>query len=104
MNDKIKNSRRGFIKGSLLALGGISIVPRHVLGKGFLAPSDHLTKGIIGVGGMGRHHFKYAGTKTVAICDVDQRHIQIAMKALDDSRVNTFNDYSELIRTPELAI
>jgi hypothetical protein len=33
-------------------LAGISIVPRHVLGRGFLAPSDQLTKGIIGVGGM----------------------------------------------------
>src|SRR5690606_12184849 len=98
MNDNLKNSRRRFIKGSLLALGGISIVPRHVLGKGYLAPSDHLTKGIIGVGGMGRGHFQYAGTKTVAICDVDQRHLKIAMEALKDPGVKTFTDYRELIR------
>lgn len=104
MNDNVKNSRRRFIKGSLLALGGISIVPRHVLGKGFLAPSDHLTKGIIGVGGMGRGHFKYAGTKTVAICDVDQRHIKIAMDALKDPGVKTFSDYRELIQLPEVDI
>ncbi|EPR70821.1 hypothetical protein [Cyclobacterium qasimii] len=82
MSSNLKNSRRTFLKGSLLALGGISIVPRHVLGKGHLAPSDHLTKGIIGVGGMGRGHFNYAGTKTVAICDVDTRHIGIAQETL----------------------
>jgi hypothetical protein len=34
----------------------LSIVPRHVLGRGYLAPSDQLTKGIIGTGSMGLHH------------------------------------------------
>ena len=91
------------MKGSLLALGGISIVPRHVLGKGYLAPSDHLTKGIIGVGGMGRGHFNYAGTKVVAICDVDTRHIQRSLETLG-SGVKTFEDYRELIRLREVDI
>nr|MBI1229344.1 gfo/Idh/MocA family oxidoreductase [Cytophagales bacterium] len=103
MNNLQKKSRRKFIKGSLLALGGISIVPRHVLGKGYLAPSDHLTKGIIGVGGMGRGHFEYAGTKTVAICDVDTRHIQKSLDILGQG-VKTFEDYRELIRLPEVDI
>ncbi|MBD3631085.1 Gfo/Idh/MocA family oxidoreductase [Cyclobacterium sp.] len=103
MNHKTKNSRRSFLKGSLLALGGISIVPRHVLGKGHLAPSDQLTKGIIGVGGMGRGHFNYAGTKTVAICDVDTRHIGIAQETLGKG-VKTFSDYRELIQLPEVDI
>mgnify|MGYP003667903359 FL=1 len=86
-----------------MALGGISIVPRHVLGKGQLAPSDHLTKGIIGVGGMGRGHFNYAGTKTVAICDVDTRHIGIAQETLGKG-VKTFADYRDLIKLPEVDI
>lgn len=86
-----------------MALGGISIVPRHVLGNGYLAPSDHLTKGIIGVGGMGRGHFNYAGTKTVAICDVDTRHIGIAQETLGQG-VKTFSDYRELIQLPEVDI
>ncbi|WP_375583277.1 Gfo/Idh/MocA family oxidoreductase [Cyclobacterium xiamenense] len=103
MSDNSKKSRRSFLKGSLLALGGISIVPRHVLGKGYLAPSDHLTKGVIGVGGMGRGHFKYAGTKTVAICDVDTRHIGIAQETLGQG-VKTFSDYRELIQLPEVDI
>ena len=49
-----KNSRRRFLKNTAAVVAGFSIVPRQVLGRGFLAPSDQLTKGIIGLGGMGR--------------------------------------------------
>ena len=48
-------TRRQFLK----TMGGVTlltIIPRNVLGNGMLAPSDELTKGIIGVGGMGRGH------------------------------------------------
>ncbi|WP_273214083.1 Gfo/Idh/MocA family oxidoreductase [Runella zeae] len=96
-------SRRKFLKGSLATVAAFSIVPRHVLGKGYLAPSDQLTKGIVGVGGMGRGHIPYAGTKVVAICDVDKRHIQLAMNELDKG-VKTFSDYRELIQLPEVDI
>jgi predicted dehydrogenase len=97
------SSRRKFIKGSLATLTAFSIVPRHVLGKGFLAPSDQLTKAIVGVGGMGRGHIPYAGTKVVAICDVDKRHIQLALNELGTG-VKTFSDYRELIQLPEVDI
>ncbi|PSR54019.1 oxidoreductase [Adhaeribacter arboris] len=98
------NSRRKFLKTSISALAGITIVPRHVLGgKGYLAPSDHLTKGIIGVGSMGRGHIPYAGTKVVAICDVEQNHIKIALDKIG-STVKTFSDYRELIQLPEVDI
>jgi hypothetical protein len=40
-------SRRKFLGQSVLGLTAFSIVPRHVLGKGFLAPSDQLTKAIV---------------------------------------------------------
>lgn len=94
MNDN-NSSRRDFLKKSLIAAAGFAIVPRHVLGKGFLAPSDHLTKGIIGVGAMGRGHFDYAGTKTVAICDVDTRHLAIAQKALGGG-IKEYSDFRDL--------
>ncbi|NGM62780.1 Gfo/Idh/MocA family oxidoreductase [Sphingobacterium sp. SGG-5] len=103
---KIRESRRDFIKKSALAATAFSIVPRFVLGgKGFLAPSDHLTKGIIGVGGMGRNHIPYEGTKVVAICDVDTRHINIALEKLGGGEgVKTFGDYRDLIQLPEVDI
>ncbi len=100
----MNNSRRDFIKKSALAAAAFSIVPRFVLGgKGYMAPSDHLTKGVIGVGGMGRNHFPYEGTKVVAICDVDTRHIDIALDKLGNG-VKTFGDYRELIQLPEVDI
>ena len=53
--------RRDFLKKSLLGAAALTVVPRHVLGgPGHTAPSDQLTKGIIGVGGMGRGHYGYA--------------------------------------------
>ena len=56
--------RRDFLKKSLLGAAALTVVPRHVLGgPGHTAPSDQLTKGIIGVGGMGRGHYGYAGTR-----------------------------------------
>ena len=52
--------RREFLKKAAAAAAAFTIVPRHVLGgMGYTAPSDQLTKGIIGVGGMGRGHFDY---------------------------------------------
>ncbi|WP_018614703.1 Gfo/Idh/MocA family oxidoreductase [Segetibacter koreensis] len=104
MDEKKINSRRNFIKNSSLAAASFTIVPRFVLGRGYIPPSDQLTKGVIGVGGMGRGHFKYAGTRVVAICDVDQKHLQQAFDMLKDKSVKTFTDYRELIRLPEVDI
>ena len=52
-------NRRDFLKGaSSLAL--FSIVPSKVLGgPNHVAPSDQLTKGIIGVGGIGRSSYHF---------------------------------------------
>lgn len=105
MMSKIKSNRRDFIIKSALGLAAFSIVPRHVLGgKGFLAPSDHLTKGVIGVGAMGRGHFNYAGTKTIAICDVDRSHLKLATERLNDPGVKTYSDFRELIQLPDVDI
>ncbi|TLU98996.1 Gfo/Idh/MocA family oxidoreductase [Dyadobacter luticola] len=96
-------SRRNFIKGSLATLATFSIVPRHVLGKGYLAPSDQLTKAIVGTGSMGRGHIPYAGTKVVALCDVDKKHLEIA-SGMVEKGVKTFSDYREVIQLPEVDI
>jgi predicted dehydrogenase len=98
------NSRRDFIKKSALALGAFAIVPRHVLGgKGFLAPSDTLTKAIIGVGGMGRGHIEYEGTKVLAMCDVDKNHLKDAI-ALAGGNVRGYSDFRELLAQPDIDI
>lgn len=100
------SSRRAFLRNTVGALAAFTIVPRHVLGRGYLAPSDQLTKAVVGTGGMGRGHFGYAGTRVVAICDVDKTHIQEGLDALKDQAkgVKTFTDYRELIQLPEVDI
>lgn len=104
MESKTTNSRRKFIKDAALTATAFTIVPRFVLGRGYLAPSDQLTKAVIGVGGMGRNHFRYAGTRVVAICDVDRKHLREASEILKDKGVKTFTDYRELIQLPEVDI
>ena len=47
------NSRRSFLKKTVFAAGLITIVPRHVLGRGFTAPNDKINLGYIGLGKQG---------------------------------------------------
>lgn len=95
--------RRTFLNTSL-AMAGIMVVPRHVLGgTGFTAPSDQLTKAIIGVGGMGRGHIGYENTRVVAICDVDKKHLA-EVKQMIPNPVKTFHDFRELLLQPEIDI
>ena len=98
-----QKGRRRFLQNSATALAGFFIVPRHVLGRGFIPPSDQLTKGIVGVGGMGRGHIPYAGTRVVAICDVDTTHLKKAADMIGGG-VKTFQNHHELIALPEVDI
>ena len=99
-----KSSRRKFFKNAIAAGAGLTIIPRHVLGgTGYLAPSDLLTKAIIGVGGMGRGHIPYEGTKVVAICDVDTEHLALA-RNLIDYKVKEYSDFREICHLPEVDI
>ncbi len=75
MSSNFKTSRRSFIKKSSLAFAGISIVPRHVLGRGLIAPSDKLNIAVIGGGGKGYtdavNAYNNGASNIAAICDVD---------------------------------
>lgn len=101
--EKKLNTRREFLKKSAIAAASFTIVPRFVLGKGYIAPSDQLTKGIVGVGGMGKNHIPYGNTRVVAICDVDKGHLDETAKMLNNG-AKTFRDYRELITLPEVDI
>src|SRR4030088_806087 len=63
--------RRKFLSQAAAA-AAVTIVPRHVLGRGFVSPSDMLHIAGIGVGGMGRANLiNLASQNIVALCDVD---------------------------------
>src|SRR5512139_849642 len=97
-------NRRQFLKRTAAATAGFMIVPRHVLGgTGYAAPSDQLTKAIIGVGGMGRGHIPYEGTRVVAICDVDTKHLELAQSQIDYD-VKKYRDFREVCQLPEVDI
>jgi len=89
--------RRDFLKKSLLGAAAFTIVPRHVLGgPGFVAPSDQITKAIIGVGGIGyNHHFEREG-RLVAVCDVDKQHLERAMLRAGKG-VKGYSDFREVL-------
>ena len=66
-------SRRDFIATAGTTAAGLTIVPRHVLGKGQTPTSDRLNIAGVGVGGMGRTNLLNLGldNNIVALCDVD---------------------------------
>ncbi len=104
-NKRIAGSgRRDFLKKSILGAAAFTIVPRHVLGgPGYTAPSDQLTKAIIGMGGIGYgHHLKRPG-RLVAICDVDQNHLDRAIKKVG-KKVNVYHDFRELLLQKDIDI
>lgn len=75
-------TRRDFVAGSAsLMLGAFAgapmIVPRHVLGRGYQAPSDTLNIAFVGVGGMGMDNWRnMLSQNTVALCDVDFGYVE----------------------------
>src|SRR5881397_131837 len=84
MNNPADRSRRKFVTDVGLAAAGFAIVPRHVLGRGFEAPSDTLNIAAVGVGGMGRSNMiNLASQNIVALCDVDWRYADKGFDHLD---------------------
>lgn len=101
---KQESNRRDFVKKSLAIAAGISIIPRHVMGgTNFLAPSDQLTKAVIGVGGMGQGHLAYEGTKLVAICDADGNHLAKTLDKVGNS-VKGYRDFREVLQRSDVDI
>ena len=101
-------------KEFLTAMGGLAlftIVPSKVLGgERHIAPSDQLTKGIIGVGGIGRtslHFTNDEACRLTAICDVDSKHLDAAKQQAKEKlgiEVNTYHNYRDLINDPNVDI
>jgi len=94
-----KSTRRDFIKKSGLATAAFTIVPRHVLGKGYRAPSDTLYLAGIGVGGKGFSDLaecaKSEAVKIVSLCDVDDKRALRAMKEWPG--LPYYKDYREML-------
>ena len=94
-----KISRGEFIKNTSLAGAGFFIVPRHVLGRGFIAPSDKLNIAGIGAGGKGEDDLsefaKSPKVNIVALCDVDDR--QAVKSRKNFPKANYYKDFREML-------
>lgn len=90
MPQKNSNSRRNFIRQTSLAAAGFFIVPRHVLGRGFVAPSDKLNIAAIGAGGKGSSDIANAFNKgmnnVVALADVDWNQAKNTFTRFPDAK------------------
>src|SRR5947207_5547719 len=99
-NNREKNfSRRKFIKDASLITAGFFIVPRHVLGRGFVAPSDKLNIAGIGAGGKGESDLfefsKSPNANIVALCDVDDRQCKKSRERFP--KANYYKDFREML-------
>lgn len=110
-------SRRKFIQRTAFAAGAMSILPRHVLGRGFTAPSDKINIGFIGLGrqsvGLANRFIATTNAQIVAGCDVWTTKNE-AFKALVQSQyavdrqiakyegIQTYSEYTELLTRPDI--
>jgi len=96
---KNQSSRRKFIRNSALAASGFFIVPRNVLGRGFVAPSDKLNIAGIGAGGKGESDLaefsKSPKANIVAFADVDDRQTAGSRKRFPNAKV--YKDFREML-------
>lgn len=93
------SSRRSFLRNSALAAAGFYIVPRNVLGRGFVAPSDKLVIAGVGAGGKGESdlwNFYQSGKAEIAyMCDVDTRQIKKSVERYPNAKL--YKDYREMM-------
>jgi predicted dehydrogenase len=105
------------MNSSALALAGISIVPRHVMGgNGYVAANDKINVGCIGTGKQGKILANYFAENCpdivpVAACDVDTQKLDLfnkvaakAQKAKNNREINlkNYGQYRELLENPEV--
>ncbi len=106
----MKLTRRDFLKRSALVAAPL-IVPASVLGRGgFVAPSERIVMGAIGIGGRGSHDLGWmigeSDVQFVAMCDARRAQREAAKNTVDRKYGNkdcaTFRDMRELLARPDI--
>jgi predicted dehydrogenase len=115
---KNQSNRRDFLKKTALTAGAITIIPRHVLGgHGFIAPSDKIIFGYIGVGmqvsTLLKSFIKLPEVQVVAASDVDSKKLSRFKGWVEDyysenplkkkyTGCDTYSDYKELLARKDI--
>jgi len=95
-------NRREFIRKTGIGTMGLFVFP-DLLRK--VAASDRLRIAHIGLGGMGNNHMKWFAAlpevEIVALCDVDQIHLDTTMKTLEmlrpGNKAKAYNDFRHIL-------
>lgn len=114
-NASTNANRRTFLKQAV-GLSAFYIVPRHVLGRGYLAPSDQISVGFIGLGKQAaglRNQFLKNDARVIAACDVDQDKLKTFSEAVNKHYADkggqnnykgcqTYDDYRDVLRNKSI--
>ncbi len=100
-------NRRSFLKG-VAALGAFNIIPARVL-WGASAPSNQLTRALIGFGGIARNenHLPYKGSRLIGLCDVDQNHVKEGLVCAQEAgwgKVKAYENFLKLLDDKDVDI
>jgi myo-inositol 2-dehydrogenase/D-chiro-inositol 1-dehydrogenase len=97
-------SRRNFISKAAVFGAGLTILPRHVFGRGYIPPSETVNHVLIGCGGISQMHTgACAGAlhRWIAVCDVDANRMNGRANELKGANggqlPRTAKDYREVI-------
>ncbi|MCR8668644.1 Gfo/Idh/MocA family oxidoreductase [Aestuariibaculum sp. M13] len=107
------NSRRNFVKKTVIAGAGLSFLPNMSFGSVLGDSKDKLKLAFLGVGLRGCNHLNNAlhrkDIEVTAICDIDPERIKIALKMIDDAGYakpkvfgNSDYDYRNLLELKEV--
>jgi hypothetical protein len=106
MKTRENKTRRDFLKTGSLAAAGFFIVPRHVMGRGFVAPSDKLRIAAIGAGGKGESDLlefsKSPNADIEFLCDVDDRQIKKSVGRFPKAK--RYYDWREMLEKENKSI
>ena len=103
----MQNTRRSFIKGAA-AFGAFNIAPARVL-WGATAPSNQLTRAIIGFGGIAHsgNHLPYQGSRLIGLCDPDEAHVNGGLACAEKAgwgKVKAYKNFLELLADKDVDI
>ncbi|MCX8064741.1 MAG: Gfo/Idh/MocA family oxidoreductase [Candidatus Hydrogenedentes bacterium] len=108
-------TRREFLKRTTIAAMSVGvfphIIPSSALGlDGSVPPSERIIVGCIGMGGMGMANLDgfldQASAQVVAVCDVDENHLNEAIKKVNEKYGNQdckgYKDFRELLAREDI--
>jgi myo-inositol 2-dehydrogenase / D-chiro-inositol 1-dehydrogenase len=100
-------NRRHFLKGGMAA-ASFSIVPAHIL-RGQNAPSNQLTRALIGFGGIAKssNHLGYTDSRLIAVCDPDATRVKNGLQMAEKKgygKIHGCKDFREILEMKDVDI